>query len=430
MKFTTSAIALAAVATAAPALAQYENRAPMNSTPQVPQVPEQTAPTAQPQQGQSAQIVTHTPKVSKEAMKALQDLQTSVNAKDMAAIPAKVAAAQAVAKTGDDRYVIGLMQLKAGANAKDNAMIASGIEAMLASGSVAANEQYPLYLALGQAYSGADQGAKAAQAYQHALQLNPSSVESIAGAAEAKATAGQSAEAVALLQKGIALQQASGQKAPEAWYRRAVALAYDAKQPAAVDIARQWLAAYPSTASWHDALTIYRNLYHPDVGNTLDLLRLASAAGSMSDPADYAIYAESAAEQGNFGEAEAIIAQGQAAGKVNPSDPLFRDLVAGLKAKQVATDADLAEAAKTATSNGALMGIGDRYYGMGNYSKAVELYRAALAKGADASLANLHIGMALARSGDKAGATAALNAVTGPRAELAKYWLIYLNTHA
>ena len=44
----------------------------------------------------------------------------------------------------------------------------------------------------------------------------------------------------------------------------------------------------------------------------------------------------------------------------------------------------------------------------------------------DAALANLHIGMALARSGDKAGATAALNAVTGPRAEIAKFWLTYL----
>jgi hypothetical protein len=44
----------------------------------------------------------------------------------------------------------------------------------------------------------------------------------------------------------------------------------------------------------------------------------------------------------------------------------------------------------------------------------------------DRALANLHIGMALARSGDKAGATAALNTVTGLRADIAKYWLLYL----
>ena len=46
---------------------------------------------------------------------------------------------------------------------------------------------------------------------------------------------------------------------------------------------------------------------------------------------------------------------------------------------------------------------------MGNYAKAAELYRVALAKpGVDADVANLHLGMALARAGDKAGATAAL----------------------
>jgi hypothetical protein len=75
----------------------------------------------------------------------------------------------------------------------------------------------------------------------------------------------------------------------------------------------------------------------------------------------------------------------------------------------------------------ALVRIGDRYYAMGRYAKAVDAYRQALGKsGVDANVANLHIGMALARSGDKAGATAAFNAVTGPRADLAKYWLMYL----
>ena len=79
----------------------------------------------------------------------------------------------------------------------------------------------------------------------------------------------------------------------------------------------------------------------------------------------------------------------------------------------------------------AAVAAGDLLYGYGQYAKAAELYRAALSKsGADANLINLHLGMALARSGDKAGATAALNAVTGPRVEIAKYWLTYLSTAA
>jgi hypothetical protein len=38
--------------------------------------------------------------------------------------------------------------------------------------------------------------------------------------------------------------------------------------------------------------------------------------------------------------------------------------------------------------------------------------------------------MALARSSDKAGATAAFKSVVGPQAELAKFWLVYLGTQA
>jgi hypothetical protein len=38
--------------------------------------------------------------------------------------------------------------------------------------------------------------------------------------------------------------------------------------------------------------------------------------------------------------------------------------------------------------------------------------------------------MALARSGDKAGATAAFKSVTGSRADIAKLWLVYVQQHA
>jgi hypothetical protein len=38
--------------------------------------------------------------------------------------------------------------------------------------------------------------------------------------------------------------------------------------------------------------------------------------------------------------------------------------------------------------------------------------------------------MALARGGDKAGATAALNAVGAPLAEVAQFWLLYLQGKA
>ena len=99
-----------------------------------------------------------------------------------------------------------------------------------------------------------------------------------------------------------------------------------------------------------------------------------------------------------------------------------------LSSKPKVTAADLAAAARSAQSGMALLRIGDRFYGLGDYAKAAETYGAAKAKGADANLVNLRTGIALAAAGNKAGAAAALNSVTGPRAGIAKYWLLYLQT--
>ena len=72
------------------------------------------------------------------------------------------------------------------------------------------------------------------------------------------------------------------------------------------------------------------------------------------------------------------------------------------------------------------MVLGEAYFGYGDYAKAADMFRAAQGKaGVDAELANLRLGMALAASGDKAGAATALAKVTGPRAEVARYWETY-----
>lgn len=77
------------------------------------------------------------------------------------------------------------------------------------------------------------------------------------------------------------------------------------------------------------------------------------------------------------------------------------------------------------------LNVGDAWFGYGDYAKAAGFYRSALGRpGADPNLINLHLGMALALQGDKAAATEALGKVTGARADLAKYWLIYVNSKA
>jgi tetratricopeptide (TPR) repeat protein len=366
-------------------------------------------------------------KISESAGPAIMELQKAVNANDVASIPAKLAAAQAKAKTKDDKYFIGQLQLKAALAAKDNAATAAAIDAIAASGFLDNNKVADLYIGLAGTFYNAKDYPRAVEYLNRALSLNPNQVAAIKLIAEAQLAQGQKAEAAATLMRAIKLTSASGLPAEEDLYKRAVALAYEANSPAAIDLGRQWVAAYPGPSSWRNAIAIYRSLAQPDVESTLDLLRLMQAAGALTTPGDYRLFITAAADQSNFNEAQAVLDAGIAAKVINPAGPEFRDVVVPLKAKPKATAADLEAAAKTAQSGMALLRIGDRYYGMGDFAKAAELYRKAMGKPCvDPAIANLHLGMALARSGDKAGATAAFNAVTGPRAEVAKYWLIYV----
>jgi cytochrome c-type biogenesis protein CcmH/NrfG len=378
--------------------------------------------------GENAQQNQIQPKVSREAVKALQALQAAVQANDAASVPAKVEAANAVAKTADDKYMIGALEYKFAAAAKNDSLRSQALEQMIASGFKGA-PMAELYGDLGATYSRMKQDQRAVDAYQHALQLNPTNVDATAGLAEAKVAAGQAAEGIALLEKGIALQSAGGAHAPETWYKRALQVAYKAKLPQAMEISRQWLAAYPTTETWQNALAVYQNLQPLDDAQTLDLLRLKHATKSLA-PADYFNYGDLAVRQGYSGEAKAILDEGFAANLIKRSDPSFSQLYTLASQKSAGDKAGLPAAPSASAAANSLTGTGDAWLGYGDYAKAAEFYRAALAKGGDANRNNLHLGMALAQQGDKAGAAAALAKVTGPTAELAKFWQVYANSKA
>jgi Flp pilus assembly protein TadD len=69
----------------------------------------------------------------------------------------------------------------------------------------------------------------------------------------------------------------------------------------------------------------------------------------------------------------------------------------------------------------------DASFAFGQYGEAATLYQAALLKGGeDPNLVNTRLGAALALAGRRPEAELALRAVTGPRADLAGYWLVWL----
>lgn len=368
--------------------------------------------------------------VSPAAQKPILELQTAVNANDIAAIPAKLAAAQAAAKSPDEKFIVASNQTKAALKANDLVAIRAGVDALQASGAAETPDLVARFTDLGKRYKEAGQVDEAVVVLNKALALNPNSVPTLVNLASIRDRQGQKAEAVALMQKSFAASKAAGTKVDEGNFKFAAGLAYSQRLPIANDIARQWVTAYPSPASWRDSLRIYRDLNKPAPGQLIDLLRLGRAANALSGESDYFALGSALVSAGKLAEAKSLLAEAKTASNVDSTKRAFTDLTARVSGAPARAAIDASAKAALGGSNAkAMIDAGDALYGVGAFAEAAPLYRAALAKGGDAGLANLHLGMALARAGDSAGATAALNAVTGANADIARYWLLWLATN-
>ena len=373
-------------------------------------------------------------KLSKGASKAIVELQNAVNANDFANVPAKAAAATAVATTPDDRYAIAQLQLRAAIAQKNDAATAAAIEAMLASGRTPAASVGNLRINLAKLKYGAKDYAGASTLLETIIASEPNNADALVLLAESRNAQGRAADAVPLLQKAIAARTAAGQPVPKDWSRRAVALAYNAKLPDAAPLALEMAKSDPTPTNWRDAIRIYAEMNKIAEADLIDVYRLQRAAGALKGDADYFRYANSASTKGLSGEAKAVLDEGFASNAIKRTTPAFSALYPLVSGKVPADKASLPATEKSALAASAArpaLVTGDAYLGYGDYAKAAALYRAALTKsGADKDLINLRLGIALARSGDKAGATAAFNAAGGTRAPIAKLWLTWLGTQA
>jgi tetratricopeptide (TPR) repeat protein len=382
----------------------------------------------------AAAAAANQPKVSDAARKEIVALSAAVDANDTAGYPAKLAAAKAKAKSKDDQYVIAQLELKSAINAKNEAAMGQALQAVINSGFLPAADTLPLYLNIGKLNYNAKSYDAASAALEQVLKLDPNNLESTVMLAESRNAQGRAPDAVGLIQKAIAIKTASGQKAEENWYKRAVSVAYNAKLPAAPELARQWTAAYPSALSWRDTIRIFQATNQLDDARLLDTMRLADATGALAGETDYFRYANTLVSKGFAGEAKSVLDRGFAAKSISQSRATFSQLytLASNKAQgdRASVDAGVKGALAAPTARQSMV-TGEALYGYGDYQKAAELFRAALGKqGVDKDLANLRLGMALARGGDKAGATAALNAAGGAQVGVAKLWLTYLETKA
>jgi predicted Zn-dependent protease len=368
---------------------------------------------------------------SKEERAALAPLQKAVDAKDWAAANAALPAAKAAAQGTDAKYAVAQFQLQLGLGMNNEQMQSQAVDDLIASGGVAAN-QIPMLLRNQAAFAlKAKNAAKAEAAYARLVELSPNDSEALVSLAQVEMDLKKPQQAIGYIDRAIAAKKAAGQPVDQSWYRYALRLAYEGKsRPQALKISRDLVAAYPTRENWRDTLLIYRDLTTLDKNANLDLMRLMRATKALSGERDWFELAEALDNSGLPGEAKAVLEEGASLRMLDLKKAAFADLLRSSSGRIAADRASLAgvESKALAGATGTLaLSTGDAYLGYGDYGKAISLYRAALTKGGiDANVVNLRLGSALALSGNRAEAETALRAVTGPRGEIAAFWLAWL----
>ncbi|HVF93680.1 MAG TPA: tetratricopeptide repeat protein [Sphingomonas sp.] len=386
-------------------------------------------------------------KLSKPVAAIAKSAQDAIAAKNFAVAEPILVQVETAATTDDDKYVAAALRydlenqkLAAAQAANPNApldqtSLAKPLDMLIAAKNTPAADRARYLYRRGQLASIGGQHQVAAQYYQQAKTAGYTDPDFELQFIKTKFQSGDVAGGLTDLESEVGKQEAAGKKAPEAYYRYAIAQANQKQlKPQTMTWLKKYIAAYPSAANWRAILITYglqpASVAKLDKNQTIDLFRLLRASGSLADQALYQEYAQSVYDRGLPYEAQAVIKEGRASGKLAATNANDSALLAE-STRAIRDEGSLAgqEKGALASKDGKLASqVGDAYLGQGNYAKAVELYRAALTKGGvDADEVNTRLGIALARSGDKPGATSAFALVKAePRAGLAQLWSPYV----
>lgn len=249
------------------------------------------------------------------------------------------------------------------------------------------------------------------------------------------AISGDHAAAVAEWQKRLAADDAAGRAPTEATLRMLAGSQGEIKDEAGYAATLTRLAVLTGKPEyWRDLLA--RAVGRPGFAQErwrLDVYRLKQALGLPLSAAEQADYAASAMRAGLPGEAQTVIEAAFAAKTMGASadDRKLRDAIVKAANADRATLADGESAARNAKDGNAAVNQGFAMSGMGQHERAVTLMQAGIAKGGlrQPEEAQLHLGIAQWRAGQKDDAAKSFAAVTGGdgAADLARLWTLRLN---
>jgi hypothetical protein len=192
---------------------------------------------------------------------------------------------------------------------------------------------------------------------------------------------------------------------------------------------------YPSEDYWNDLLNRTRGKKTYNNRLDLDLVRLkAVVVPSKMEPEDYAEQAELAVLGGFFTEAKIAMDKGYPGAIPAGKDKAALEKIKASANKGAADDAkniDSGIAAAQKSKDGVgLVNLGYNYVTLGQFDKGIDLMKQGIAKGVSKNLedAKLRLGYALAMAGKKDESVEVLKPLatgTDPRADLARYWIMY-----
>jgi tetratricopeptide (TPR) repeat protein len=371
------------------------------------------------------------PKVGKP-MKAAQD---AMKAKNWTEALAKVKEAQAIeGKSPFEEYQINEFLGFILINTKDYAGAAAAFEKNINSGQVPAAElnnklktvaqltfqtkQYPKAIDYTSRYlkavpGEADMQILLAQAYY--LQKN------FKGAAEAAMPA-------------IVATERAGKKPDENWLLLMMRSNYELNDNAGIQTSLEKLVRhYPKPDYWDGLLATMAKGGERNDRVTLGIYRLRLETGTLKRAEDYVEMGQLAIDAGVPGEAQQVVEAGFANKLLDTPESKARNerLLASAKKlvdEDKATIANEAKAAQAAPTGQADVGVGQAYLSYGQYDQAIEALERGIKKGGVKlpEEAQISLGIAYLKKGQKAQAQSAFKAVTGdtPWARLAGLWAL------
>lgn len=370
--------------------------------------------------------------------KAYQPVAEIVNAEgaDYASAKAQLPTVMAAVGNESDRYAAGQLTLLLGNKLSDKALQRQGLETMLQSGQVPAEQIGQFQFFVGSLAYEAKDWAAARTALQAAVDAGYTEEDPKPLIAETYFSGGQQAEGLQYLGELVKERQAAGQQVPENWLLRGLKAAYESKSP---ELANEWSAMVvknsPTEQNWVNSLQVVVSVNQLDPQAELDLLRLMRETGALKQKQEYAAYVEAADPRRMANEVLAVLEEGVAAGVLTQNEALYTETKA-LADTRAAADREetpgLVSEARSSSTGVTAQGVGDAFFSFGSYAEAADMYQVALEKGGvkDREMLLTRLGIAQTKAGELDQARASFEQVAGARAPVAKMWLAYIDTKA